>query len=320
MNLLANELSVHGQFHDAAGFRDALQKIMSVRATARRFGREVQCNRAFLNTMPIPDTPLQKAIGNLSADSQRRAVMAWLTRDGPFWDDVRAHGEDDYLQCDDIVVTDASAGEAAFRKIHGVESGLISFVPSTWCRSPLFVTWFREAEGLNNQNANVDNWWEPGALEKAMQDRTRPLASWDDLREASRTRFESLTFADDCFTPLAGVPFARSAADRFLALLNILDRVASAVDEAGARDMEGRSIIRDFFSGKRALFSDSSESEKQAFRSELTFPDPDNALSSLFCPWHGKVSHLTLRLHFSWPVKAGKTVYVVYAGPKITKR
>ena len=29
---------------------------------------------------------------------------------------------------------------------------------------------------------------------------------------------------------------------------------------------------------------------------------------------------MTLRLHFSWPIEAGKPVYIVYAGPKITKR
>ncbi|MCY3818840.1 MAG: hypothetical protein OXH52_05670 [Gammaproteobacteria bacterium] len=47
------------------------------------------------------------------------------------------------------------------------------------------------------------------------------------------------------------------------------------------------------------------------------FRDP---MASLFCPWHGKVSRLTLRLHFSWPVEAGRPIYVVYAGPKITSR
>ena len=63
-----------------------------------------------------------------------------------------------------------------------------------------------------------------------------------------------------------------------------------------------------------------SDSEKRDFRRELTFSHPGDRGGSLFCTWHGKVSHLTLRLHFSWPIKAGKPVHVVYAGPKITKR
>ena len=70
------------------------------------------------------------------------------------------------------------------------------------------------------------------------------------------------------------------------------------------------------------MFSDSSDKEtrKRRFREALTFPHPGERGSSLFCPWHGKVRHMTLRLHFSWPVRAGRPVYVVYAGPKLTKR
>ncbi len=320
MDLLANELSVHGQFHDVAGFRDALQRLMAVRTTARRFGRDIQCNRGFLNTAPVADMPMQQAIGNLGADAQKRAIMSWLTRGGPFWDDLREHGEDDYLECAGEVVTDTSAGEAAFRTLHGLECGLVSLVPSAWCYSPVEVIWVREAEGLPDRNAQVDNWWEPDTLERAMRVRTRPLASWGDLRGASSKRFAGLTFANDCFAPLAGVPFAKSAADRLVALLNVLDRLTRAFDDSGARDPEGHRIIGDFFTGSRAWFTDSSETEKHDFRRELTFPDPGNPSNSLFCPWHGKVSHLTLRLHFSWPVESGKPVYVVYAGPKITKR
>ena len=263
---------------------------------------------------------MQQAIASLGTDSQRRAVMIWLTRSGPFWDDLREHGEDDYLECAGDVVTDTSAGEAAFRALHGVECGLVSLSPSAWCYSPVDVTWIREGEGLRNRNAEVENWWSPAPLEAALQHRARPLASWDDLREDSNRRFPGLTFAEDCFAPLVGVPFAKSAADRFVALLDILDRLTRAFDHAGDRDAEGHRIIRGFFTGKRAWFSDSSASEKRDFRRELTFVDPANPSRSAFCPWHGKVSHLTLRLHFSWPVEAGKPIYIAYAGPKITKR
>ena len=73
-------------------------------------------------------------------------------------------------------------------------------------------------------------------------------------------------------------------------------------------------------SGEEASFSDSSDSEKRGFRARLTFPHPDKPGESMFCTWHGKVRHMMLRLHFSWPVRADEPVYVVYAGPKLTKR
>ncbi len=320
MDLLANDLSVHQQFRDLAGFRDALSRLMALRLTARRFGREVQCHRTFITMTPIPGMPMQQAVGNLGVESERRAVMTWLTRLGPFWDDVRRHGADDWLECGGEVVTDTAAGEAAFRILQGVECGLVSLSPSEWCYSPCAVTWVREAEGLVDRTSEVENWWFKETLEQALRHRARPLGSWEDLREASINRFANLVFAEDCFAPLAGVPFAKSAADRFAVLLGFLDRFAGAFEDDEARSAEGQRIYQNYFTGERALFSDSSDTEKHQFRRELTFAHPEDPVASLFCPWHGKVSHLTLRLHFSWPVEAGKPVYVVYAGPKITKR
>ena len=319
MDLLANDLSVHEQFHDLASFHDALSQLMALRGTAKRYGREVQCNRMFLNTRPIPDMPMQQAIGRLRGESQRRAVMTWLTRSGPFWDDVRRHGEDDWLECQEEVVTETAVGEAAFRIFHGVDCGLVSLAPSEWCYSPLQVSWVRKPEELKNRNAPVENWWCAEALDAILQDRAPPLASWAELRRASRSSFARLSFAEECFAPLAGVPFAKGAAERFLALLRVLDRFAGAF-EGGVRSAEGRRMVTDYFTGERAWFSDSSETEKREFRRELTFTHPEDTSSSLFCSWHGKVSHQTLRLHFSWPIEAEQPVYVVYAGPKITRR
>ena len=320
MELLANDLSVHEQFHDMAGFRDALSRLMVMRGAARLYGCEVHCHGTFLNAKPMPGIPMQQAIGSLGVESERRAVMIWLTRGGPFWDDVRRHGRDDWLECNGEVVTDTAVGEAAYRRLHGVDCGLVSVSPSAWSYTPVEVAWLREAEGLDNQNAALENWWDAEPLKEALQHRLPPIASWGDLREASRNRFERLTFAEECFAPLAGVPFAKSAADRFIVLLDILDRFARAFDETGARTPESHRIYRAHFTGDTALFSDSSASEKRDFRTELIFPHPNERGSSLFCSWHGKVRHMTLRLHFSWPVEAGKPVYVVYAGPKITKR
>lgn len=320
MELLFNDLSVHEQFHDMARFRDALARLMAMRGAARLYGCEVHCHGKLLNAKPMAGIPMQQAIARLGVESERRAVMIWMTRGGPFWDDVRRHGGDDWLECNGEVVTDTAVGEAAYRSLHGVDCGLVSVSPSAWSYTPVEVAWLRDAEGLDNQNATLENWWDAEPLKEALQHRPPPISSWRDLREASRSRFERLTFSDQCFAPLAGVPFAKSAADRFIVLLGILDQFARAFDDTGARTPESHRIYQAHFTGDTALFSDSSASEKRDFRTELKFPHPNEPGSSLFCSWHGKVRHMTLRLHFSWPVNAGQPVYVVYAGPKITKR
>ena len=246
--------------------------------------------------------------------------MSWLTHHGPFWDDIRRHDAGDWLECRGEIVTDSAVGEAAYRTMHGVESALISARPSNWDYSPVEVIWRREAEGLDDRNAALDNWRDGAALEEWLQSAPPSIRSWADLGEPSRMRFTRLTFADRCFEPLAGVPFARSAADRMVFLLSALDSFASEFDASGSRTPEGSRIYREYFAGEEASFSDSSDSEKRRFRARLTFPHPDKPGESMFCTWHGKMRHMTLRLHFSWPVRADEPVYVVYAGPKLTKR
>ena len=321
MQLFANDLSIHEQFYDFSSFRGGLEQLMAMRRVARRFGRDIYCHSELLNANPMPNMSMQQAIGHLADRNEKRAAMVWLTKGGPFWDDLRRHGIDDWLECRDDIVTNTAVGEAAFRMLHSVECGLVSVTPSDWDFSPIAVVWRQGNAGLEDRHTNIENWRDTSALEIKLQNAEPTIRSWDHLRKASMSRFRSLTFAEDCFDPLlAGVPFAKSTAERFLVLLDILDRFACAYDANGVRTAEGQQIYQDYFTGKSALFSDSSVSEKNRYRKELKFPHPDDPQKSLFCTWHGKERHYTCRLHFSWPIEAGKPVYVVYAGPKITKR
>ena len=319
VDLFANDLSIYRQYHDVHTFRTAVAGLMAMRNVARRFGRDIHCSRGLASIEPIPDIPMQKVVQQLVVN-ERRALMAWLRQVGPFWDDIRRHGANDYLECLGDIVTDTAVGEAAYRNLHGVKSGLISASPSDWTLSPIEVTWNREAEGQDNLRAVLENWWDTEALTERLQEEAPPILSWIDLRNTARIRFRSLTFTKQSFEPLLGVPFAKSGAERIVVLLDILDRFARAFDADGARTAEGNQIYRDYFTGDRSLFSDSSEREKRKFSEELTFPHPDNPEESLLCTWHGKERHLTLRLHFSWPVRSGEPVYIVYVGPKLTKR
>ncbi len=318
MDYLVNDLSIHGQFVAKEAFHDALARLMTMRSVARRYRITLYCHREFLNRNPMPDLTMQQAIGQLAND-KRRAILGWLTSHGPFWDDLRQHSEDEYLECRGDLVTNSAVGEAAFRQLDGVDCGLVSLTPSDWDYSPVEVNWRREDEGLDRWT-NLDNWRDNVTLEEKLRSEDR-VETWENLRETSTRRFMHLTFAGDCFEHLKGFPFAKSTANRVIVLLDILDRFTREVDENGVRTPEGQRIYQKYFTGgKTALFSDSSDDEKSSFRNQLTFPHPNDPGKRLFCPWHGKERHMVLRLHFSWPIKFGKPVYVVYVGPKITKR
>ena len=319
MELLANDLSIHGQFHDLRAFRDALARLMAMRAAARRFGRDVHCHRQFLMVEALPGVSLQQTLRQLDK-SERLAAIGWLTRGGPFWEDLRRHGAGDWLEHRGEVVTDTAVGEAAFRALHNKACGLVSVSPSVWEFSPVDVTWRRDADGSRDRGTSISNWWDVATLEDDLQTADPPIVSWDALRDVATRRFGALTFAGDCFTPTAGLPFAVSAAERLMVLFDILNRLAPAFDSTGRRTAEGYDIYRTYFTGGNALFSDSSEREKLDFRDKLTFRHPNQPHRSLFCPWHGKVRHLELRMHYTWSGRSGEPLYVVYVGPKIPKR
>ena len=322
MQLFVNDLSIHGQFRDLSAFRDALGRIMAIRRTAKLYGRELHCHGSF-SGMPVTSDGilLKQAVPRVLAKDEQRAVMQWLDRSGPFWDVEREHDENDYFECKGDVVTDTAIGEAAYRNLHGARCDLVSAVPSEWDFSPIEVVWNREAEGLESKTAILENWRNADSLEKKLRDTAPPLQSWGDLQKASESRFENLTFTQDCFKPLEGRPFADSTANRCIELLGILDRFACAFDLEGKRTPEGNDIYQNFFTGERAWFSDSTSNEKNDFLAEMTFRHPDNPEKSLFCPRHGKVNyrHFPIRIHFSWPVLATEPLYVAYVGPKITQ-
>ena len=168
MEFFANEMSIHRQFHDLPTFRGALERLIGMRGVARRFGRNVCCHRALVHAEPVPGIRMQPAVQRL-AGNERRALMSWLTRRGPFWDDLRRHDGNDWLECRGEIVTDTAVGEAAYRTQRGVACALISATPSDWDFSPVEVIWNREAEGLDDQNAALENWRDAAALEEWLQ-------------------------------------------------------------------------------------------------------------------------------------------------------
>ena len=317
VELLFNDLSIHGQFPDAAAFHIAIHRVMAMRELARhRYGRELQCHRSVAHAQVTGALSMVQAAKNMGRDS-RSALLQWLSRSGPFWEDDRRHDSGDYMECNNEVVTDTAAGEAAHRLYHDIECGLVSMGLSSWLFSPLAVEW----HGCGpTRSIDVPNYWNTEGLAAALDAAPVPLASWSDLEAAVRRRCSQLTFSADCFAPLRGLPFGAGAAKALLSRLAILHDLKGCFDKHGQRTPEGHEIVRKHFAGSNAWFSDSSDTEKADFRQSLAFPHPANAGETLFCPWHGKVKPLQLRLHFSWPIRASTPLYIVYVGAKITKR
>ena len=318
MELIFNDLSIHGQFHDMETFRAAITRVMYLRQIAHQFGRELYCHRNVANAQVTSTSTMQQVVQRTLNRDQTRSLMQWLSHHGPFWEDVRQHGGNDWLEYNGIIVTDTAVGEAAYCLFYEIPRGLVSMDPSCWLTSPLSVDW---RENGNAKSVDVCNYWDANKLEAALVTAPVTLKSWKDLETVAQNRYPALTFSSDSFEPLNGHPFGKSAAEHLLSRLEILHRLKNCFDQQGRRTPEGHEIYTNYFTGNNAWFSDSSDTEKEEFKEALTFSNPKAPRGILFCTWHGKVNYRPpLRIHFSWPIQANKPLYVVYVGPKITRR
>jgi len=59
MELLLNDLSLHGQFTSIHDFHQAIRSIMNMRNTLRQFGRELYCHRNVAQTQVTPRMSMQ---------------------------------------------------------------------------------------------------------------------------------------------------------------------------------------------------------------------------------------------------------------------
>ncbi|MCY3630105.1 MAG: hypothetical protein F4065_03915 [Rhodothermaceae bacterium] len=322
MDLIINDLSIHEQFHDRIELQRSFKQLTEMRQVAEKYQRDIKCSQSIFRSKPVPNVELVPAINRIPDLNLKRAILSWLTRNGPFWEEDQEHSRNDWLEYkDELIVTETGIGEAAFRVLHGRYCGLISVCPSKWTYNPIQITWKRDEKGLDTKDASINNWWIPRELDDDLARMSSPIGSWRELAEFSRSRFDGLTFFEESFAPLFRLPFSKSASDRIQRLLNILHSLVRAYDADGNRTGEGHRIYDDYFTGGRAWFSDSSDSEKRQFREELRFSDRNLQIRRLSCTWHGKINYtMPIRLHFSWPIQAGKPLYVVYIGPKKTIR
>ena len=317
MDFLVNDLSLVGQFQDIPSFHAAVERLMKIRQVVRQHGSVLYCHRKLAHAQVTPIAVMQRAVQGLPL-SQQRAWMQWLTMNGPYWEDARVHGSDDYLDVNGDIVTDTAIGETAICRSRGLLRELISFDPSAWLYTPIKVNWIHNDETADE--IPVPNSWDITSVQARLTANPRPIVSWVDLAAQTQNMCTRLTFAADTFESLRGRPFSLPAANQIRMLLHILNQFKGCFDAHGHRNPEGHRMHTDYFTGDNAYFSDSSAAEKTDFRSDLTFAHPAEQNRTLFCTWHGKVRTHVLRIHFSWPVRADTPLYVVYVGPKITKR
>ena len=174
MEVLLNELSLHGQFASVQDFQTAVETVMSARSKMRQFGGELRCHRNLTQAQVTHELSLQQVVSQLDRN-KRGALMSWLTKDGPFWEDSRQHEVDDWLESQSQIVTDTALGESAYRYFNGIDYQTFSLIPSNWQINPITVNWYRN----NSEIVDIDviNHLDINSLELALQATAPPITS-----------------------------------------------------------------------------------------------------------------------------------------------
>jgi len=317
MMFLLNELSIHSQFQSVPDFETSLNLVLRYRDLLRRYQRTLRCGRGTLGNRQVTrDMSFRQAVGNMADKNVQRAVMLWIDKDGPFWEDEKIHSSNEYFSdIKDDLITDTVLAEAAFRLHQKMDTSVVSFSPSNYLYSPIIVRWHKNADDFFD--IGIDNFWEFRLLSDLLDTLQTPVQSWGQLVEYAKLHYENVVFLPSFEMGLKGQPFSHTIAEHALFLLSVVDELKTCFDDSGHRTRKGDEIIASYFTGDRARFSDESPTNKIGFRRDLTFKKDDG--TDVFCSFHGKISHNYFRLHMSWPVTKNDPLCIAYLGPKITK-
>lgn len=320
MRWYLNDSSLQGQFSTAREFVDEIAALARLKARFPASGFQLYCTSKLALTKVTREASCSEAILRAAQVDEKRLILSWIAKSGPFLEEDRMHEEDDYFEFEGLDVTDHGLGEAARREKNRDDSGVFSFTGGTinFERTPLVVQ-----HGLPEDpfgHIHIPNVWEVPHLEERIRGISAEPQNWKELLQVCRSRFELLMIPDSVQERIERETFYPVVARRTLVLLQTLHIIVSGRSAQGSLNEKALSLWQQHSQGGKAWFTDESEGNKHKFKNEMTFPDPENPSNRLFCPWHGKIKTPQFRIHFEWPVPPGQSrLKILYIGPKITK-
>jgi hypothetical protein len=310
-----NENSLHGQFENVRHFTTAFGRVVRIRQTLSFYQIPLFISNRIRVRKVINERIFNDVIDDISAD-QKRQILTWIDKKGPFWEEQRTHKEDAYYTCGEEVVTDSGLAEIAQLKHEACSvDGTISISPSHWEYSPITVAL---KDSTNDFEEEIRNCWEIGQIEEYLKSTYGKIDSWDGMLACSKRECPNLLHSDKILDQL-GKTFIPAVARSLLELLKVLNDLTQSILDCDTDKQQ--EIRRLWFSGE-AHFSPSSHSELTSpkHKSNLTFYSPLSE-KDVVCSMHGKTRrpHL-LRIHYEWPIPQGRDkIFIAYIGPKLTK-
>lgn len=317
MRWFINDLSLNTQYSTPEEFSSDLRRLLDLRYKRTELTKNLLCTREILSRPVTHNYNLSQTLYAIKDQNLRALALSWITRSGPFWDENRQIVENDYFELENQDITDSGIGEAARHASIGNPSEIVSFPCENFNHSPLIITHGLAEAPLGLYN--IENKWDWNELERSILATQPPITSWRQMKTEISKSFEFLSFTTQCTDTLDPQPFSSYAAQRVIELLSVLNEYIRELTPEGTSSDRNHEIIRTHFSGKKAWFSDESDTNKNKFRKELSFISDQRNGERVFCPMHGKIKTPQYRIHFEWPPKGRTSLEILYIGPKITK-
>ncbi|MGE4668641.1 hypothetical protein [Yersinia enterocolitica] len=305
------------QFNNSNDFINHLIFLMKLRKENGNFGDRFICPRGMSEKIVCNGRTLRQTILDYNNRDLKNKVLDWLDKAGPFLE----YDDEDYgrILCEfnGELIEGCVIENVACKTYKREEAKTYSFDKSNpdFSYAPLIVNY---TDNISSGDLHIDNIWSEEQITTIANAWVRIPESWSELMKYLKDTFESLKFNDDIITYLSRHPFSVVISDRIIVLMKILNDYVNSHDENKIRTALTNELIRDFFSGEKAPFTDESDTNKKDFKKEMTF---DINGESKCCSWHGKVKHQEFRIHFQYPFSARMDkLVVVYIGPKITKK
>ena len=314
MEILFNERSLNKDINSQEELHEQIKSVMIARQSLLNNDKHIHCNRNLINYKLANDEIIINYIMRFEK-TDKIDVLTWLTKTGPFWDDGQLHlSEDSYFYLSENV-SGSSLAEAAACLYCDEERHTFSLKSGEYNDEFINVTWKSDDTIIE---FSIENHTSVETLIHKIRPSIKDIESWNQLEKLARSEFENLEFTKECFLPLNKLPFYKAASTSIMAKLDVLNTLKSSFEISGEFNPQGQELYQQHFTGDKAWFSDSSESERRDFKTEMSFKINEKETRS--CTWHGKVKTPQIRIHFSDPIENEKPLYVAYIGEKITKR
>jgi hypothetical protein len=305
-----NDLSLQKNYTDISVLKKDLKELADFYDAGKKFGHTIYLHRDTIKQVSVLKTPFHAALMDTRffTHQQRAKIFIMLDKSSPVLPDDTTIPSGLVFYYEGQTIPTTGLAECAYQVYMGESISTYSLSASFFLKNILVVSIKQNDASLGD--LSIENYFSLSDFNQRLQSLRGPMKSWEDFFYFAESRYKWVECTTEARIPLRRHAFEQVLADRIICRMDALEQMAGAQSEEIFLELE-----KNYCHGDRAWFTDESNTRKQELKNQLTFMV--NGVQTL-CPYHGKISYRTFRIHFTPRPKRGKKIYIAYIGYKIT--